>query len=258
MENQITSVDNEKIKHLRKLNQAKYRQAFGQFFVENTVMIKDALESGIIFDQLFVTQEYIDKNQDLFGGLIKKTEDEDYYLIDEKINNSFSNLDTAPGICAVYKIVTREFIMADKIIYLNNISDPGNLGSIFRSALAFGFHDIVLDKHCVDIYNYKVGQSAKDAIFKLNIHVDSDGNILSAINNSMEIYSTSLNGEENILAEIKEKDKYCLVFGNESHGVDRKILAVSDKQIKLRINKEIESLNVASSAAIIFHELFKD
>lgn len=258
MENKIISKDNEKIKYLRQLSQVKYRKEFGQFSVENAVIIRDALLGGYIYQQLFVTQEFIDKNSGLYKEVVGEVEEKDIFLIDEKINKSFSNLDTAPGICAVYNIEEKKFNLSDQIIYLNNINNPGNLGGILRSALAFGFNNVVLDKQCVDLYNYKVIQAAKEAIFKINISIDKDGRILREIKNDMEIYSTSLKGKENIFTDLKNKKKFCLVFGNESHGVDKSILELSDKLVKIKIGKEIESLNVSNSAAIIFYELFKD
>ena len=253
MEHQITSVDNEKIKELRKLNQPKYRWKLGLFFVENAVIIRDAMDSGINYGQLYVTEAFKSREADLFEGLVQRG---DYFLIDEKVNKSFSNLDTPAGICAVYEIRENQFAMSDRIIYLNRINDPGNLGTILRSALAFGFTNIVMDKECADIYNYKTIQAAKDAIFKLAISIDEDGKVFSSIKKALPVYATSLQGGTD-LEEIKGQDKFCLILGNESHGVDQSLLAQADKLIKIKMTKDIESLNVASSAAIIFYELYK-
>ena len=256
MENIIKSIDNEKIKRLRKLNSVKYRREFKQFSVENAVIIRDGRLAEKLFSQLFVTQNFINKKNTLYKEIIDYDES-NVYIIDEKINKSFSKLDTPSGICAVYDIQDNNFKISDQIIYLNNISDPGNLGAILRSALAFGFKNIVLDKKCVDVYNYKVVQAAKDSIFKLNINIDKNREIITEIKKHMDVYCTSLAGEETII-DLKDKEVYCLVFGNESHGIDKDILELSDKLIKINISSEIESLNVASSAAIIFYELFKD
>ncbi len=255
MEN-ITSKDNEKIKRLRKLSSPKYRQEFKQFCVENAVIIRDARLSGKDFQQLFVTQQLIDKKNELYSEIIDY-DDSKVFIIDEKINKSFSNLDSPSGICAVYGLLENNFTISDNIIYLNNISDPGNLGTILRSALAFGFKNIVLDSKCVDLYNHKVIQAAKDSIFKLDISIDNDRGIIKKIKKHMDIYCTSLKGNGNVI-DLKEKEIYCLVFGNESHGIDKDILELSNKLIKINMTADIESLNVASSAAIIFYELFKD
>lgn len=255
MEN-ITSKDNEKIKRLRKLSSPKYRKEFKQFCVENAVIIRDARLSGQNFHQLFVTQSFIDKKNELYKEIID-FDDTNVFIIDEKTNKSFSNLDTPSGICAVYELLENNFTISDSIIYLNHISDPGNLGTILRSALAFGFKNIVLDSKCVDLYNHKVIQAAKDAIFKLDISFDHDREIIKLIKKHMDIYCTSLQGKGNVI-DLKEKEIYCLVFGNESHGVEQDILDLSDKLIKINMSDDIESLNVASSAAIIFYELFKD
>jgi TrmH family RNA methyltransferase len=211
----------------------------------------DALKSKNDFESLFITSEFADRYPDKLEYLQNNSKSQNFYLITPEINKSYSNLDTPSGITAIYNIKTKK-INKDSALYLNGISDPGNLGTIMRSALAFGFINLVLDKNCVDIYNPKVISAAKDAIFKLNIIEDQTGNWLK--NNKLPLYATSSHiGVD--LAKFKPAKAFCLVLGSESHGISPEILKLADKTIKIEISSKIESLNVATAAAILLYEL---
>jgi RNA methyltransferase, TrmH family len=248
---EIESKDNLKIKHLRKLNTKKYRDEHSEFLVENFITIKDAWKTGFKFKQLFVTSSFLEKNK----AEIKKMLIEKSYLINQRINESFSNLNTASGICAIYDKLDSKINFKKPIIYLNAINDPGNLGTILRSALAFDLRNIVCDENCVDLYNYKVINASKDAIFKLDIQIDQDFKVLKEIKKEMKVFSTRLEDSNNL--DILKKEKvFCLVLGSESHGVSKEIQEISDDFIKINMGNEIESLNVSGAAAIIFSEIY--
>lgn len=246
----ITSSANSKIKDLRLLALKKYRQETGTFLVENFTIIKDALASAHDFEVLFITEDFINKYPDKFAYLEDNSQ-ASYYVIDEKVNKHFSGLDTPSGIAAVYQIAEDQSLDEGSVIYLNGISDPGNLGTIMRSALAFGFKNLVLDTYCVDIYNSKVISAAKDAIFKLNIIIDEDGSWLKT--NNLPMYVTSSHGGTN-LSEFETKSEFCLVLGGESHGVSEDIIEMADSKIKIEMSSEIESLNVAIAAALLLYK----
>lgn len=251
----IKSTSNEGIKHLKSLNQKKYRKEDSQFIVENFKTIYDSRKENIEIEELFVTEEFIKKNQEKFEELIGDLKIEEYFLIENHVNESFSSLETPSGICALYNMKEKSVDFDSNIIYLNKINDPGNLGTILRSALAFGIKNIVVDGDCVDIYNPKTINSAKDAIFKLNIQVDNNREVLKEIKNHMKIFSTRLEDSHDI-SILKKYSKCCIVFGNEANGVDDEIYQMSDGFIKINMTSDIESLNVASSCAIIFHYLY--
>lgn len=251
----IKSTSNEKIKHLKSLSQKKYRQENNQFIVENFKTIYDSRFIDCGFNELFVTQEFIEKNQEKFEELILDLKVQEYFLIDEKVNNYFSSLDTPSGICALYNIKKTKIDFDDIIVYLNAINDPGNLGTILRSGLAFDIKNIVLDENCVDIYNPKTINSAKDAIFKLNIQVDNNREVLGEIKSHMKVFSTRLEDSKDI-SILKKQDKCCIVFGSEANGIDDDIYKMSDEFIKINMSDNIESINVAMSASIIFHYIY--
>lgn len=246
----ISSAANSRIKDLGKLALKKYRLETGSFMVENFTIIKDALLSSHQPDALFITEDFVEKYPDKISSL-EENGCSDYYLVDNKLNKLYSQLDTPSGITAVYLMDANTELVSGPVIYLNGISDPGNLGTILRSALAFGFKNIVLDAQCVDLYNSKVINAAKDAVFKLNIVNDEDGSWLA--NNKKLLYITSSHGGTN-LSDFEADDDYCLVLGGESHGVSEEIITRADKKIKIEMSKDMESLNVAIATALLLYK----
>ncbi len=249
---QISSKDNEKIKHLKKLKLKKYREESGEFVVENLKIISDSLRSGIVFESLFVTDKLLNGQIVELLDILKRAGE--YFVIDEQINKVFSSLDTPSGICAVYKIKKYDLDFGDKIVYLNGVSDPGNLGTILRSALAFGFKNIILDEYCADLYNPKTIQAAKDAVFKLNIVFDKDLSFLAELKKKMPLITTRMKDAQDI-RDFKISGQYCLIFGSEARGVSMSIQAQADYFVKIDISPDIESLNVAVASSIIFFAL---
>src|SRR3989338_917619 len=252
----IASPDNSKIKNLKKLKQKKYRKNFGEFLVENLVIISDALKAGYKPMAIFATSNFSAKNRTELEKIIKQSDLNDYWEISDKINKSFSNLEIPSGLTAVYKLpAEKELLFDQSILYLNNISDPGNLGAIFRSAVAFNHSHIILDETCADAYNYKTINAAKDAIFKINIIYDDNLRLLKQLKCQLPIISTATVGAQG-LDILKKTNKRCLVFGSESRGVAEKIRQLADSSVKIKMSREMESLNVASAAAIILHYIY--
>ncbi len=250
----ITSQQNSQIKLLKKLTLKKYRHQVDKFMVENLTIIYDALVSNYYFESLFVTKEFINKHKEKFNYLLKNSKITKYYLIDKKINKHYSKLDTPSEITAIYKMRLSTLAPKKSVIYLNNINDPNNLGAIMRNCLAFNFVNIIVDDKCADIYNYKTINAAKDSIFKLKIISDRNNKWLKENKNILPIYTTSSHQGIN-LKEFKPTKNFCLVFGNESHGVSDNIIKLAKNKIKIEISKNIESLNVSSSTAILLYAL---
>jgi RNA methyltransferase, TrmH family len=247
----ISSAQNSWIKSLGKLNSKKYREETRQFSVENLTIIIDALNDGHDFKALFVTEEFAGKHGDKLTYIEMNSQCKNYFLIDPKLNKSYSNLETPSGLTAIYAMADRE-LDGSSVVYLNGISDPGNLGTIMRSALAFGFANMVLDGNCVDIYNPKVISAAKDAIFKLNFQEDRTGKWINDY--ELPIYTSSSHAGTS-LDEFKPAKVFCLVLGSESHGIGPGVMERAQSCIRIEISDKIESLNVATAAAILLYEL---
>lgn len=231
----ITSVQNQKIKNLVKLKNKKYRDTTNTFLVEGHHMVTEALNSNLVIEIFTTDESYI-------HPLVE--------YITKDILQKISFTKTPQNIVAVCKKFTNTKYN-DKILMLDNIQDPGNIGTLIRSATAFGFTTVVIDSGC-DIYNDKVLRSTQGAIFKINI-IQSDILQFCKSLNTYTIYSTSLNGE--LLTNIKKEDKICIILGNEGSGVKDEIIN-KYKSIYIKQNN-VESLNVAIAGSIIMNH-FKD
>jgi len=255
----IVSTDNKKIKLLKKLGTKKYRNKLGKFLVENIAIIYDAYASGYELETLFITQELLDSDCNKIKVIIERVGSRNVFIIDNDVNKHFSSLESPVGIAAVYnKNKDTKLSFENKILYLNEIKDPGNLGTIFRSAVAFGIGDIVLDEGCVDLYNPKVIQSAKDAIFKINVVFDKDKKIIQEIKNEMKVFVTDVDDGIDVGDAFEDIDKFCVVLGSESHGVNDDIKNMTDEIINIKSSSEMESLNVAVSAGIVLYEMYNN
>lgn len=250
---EILSSDNKQIKLLKKLKLKKYRQESDLFLVENFVIIKDALNNGDDAQMIFLSPYFIDKNKEEVEFL-KKHSQAEFFEITDRLNKDFSSLDTPSGVAAVYKKKERELSSNPKI-YLDNINDPGNLGTIMRSAVAFGFENIILSSDCADIYNNKTISSAKNSIFKLNILVDEEGTWLKKnIDKETKLYVSDVRSGKNVF-NFKPSTNFCLVLGSESRGVREEIIEMADERLMIKMSGNIESLNVAVAAGIFFSVL---
>ncbi len=252
MKKTITSKDNEKIKYLRQLQQKKYRNELGCFCVENLKIIYAALQANQFPESLFISSNLLDRQEKETLSIIEKNPN--YFMIDEKTNRSFSSLEEPSGICAVYKKSPHELNITKPIIYLNAINDPGNLGSILRTALAFGYHNIMVDENCVDLYNPKTINAAKDAIFKLNLSHDNNLSFLKSIKGKITIITTRLENALDIQG-YSTKNNFCLVLGSEAHGVDETVQKLSDEFLTIKMSSQMESLNVSVAAGIMLYLL---
>jgi len=251
----IESVNNEKIKYLKKLGKKKFRDESGQFLVENLRIIHDAMKDGFMPVQLFVTDEMLNVQDERLKFVLEEATD--VFEINEKINKTFSSLATPSGICAIFDKPKNE-IEDGNVVYLNMINDPGNLGTILRTALAFDIKNVVVDERCADVYNSKTISAAKDAIFKVRLVADRNLEYLKNIKGGMKILATRLESGININEAFKSDEKVCIVFGNESNGISDEIAELADGFLKIEMSGKIESLNVAISAGIVFWEIWNN
>lgn len=236
----ITSKQNDKVKDATKLFDAKERNARQQFIVEGYHLLEMALENKCVLS-IFTIKEIpnIDSNIP-------------QYLVNEDILKKLSSTKNPQGVVAICSMKKPSPIRGDKVLYLDGVSDPGNMGTIFRTALAFGYKDIILDNTC-SMYNEKVISSSQGAIFNLNI-VSGDISTLKALK-GYDLLATEIKGSIP-LEEVKPNNKHVLILGNEARGASKDILEIATKRIRIDI-QDIESLNVAIAGAICMYALNK-
>ena len=239
----IESVDNKKIKEYRKLKEKKYRDSEKLFLVEGEHLVLEAYKSGFL-KEIILCERDID------------LEVEKVYVT-EKVMNTISELPSKVDIIGVCEIKSNELDLESSIMILDGVQDPGNLGAIIRSAVAFNIKNIVLSKNTVDLYNTKVLRSAQGMNFHLNIVRDDLVKVINLLKeNNYTVYGTDV--VDGIDVKNVENDrKYAIIMGNEGNGISEEVKKLVDKNIYIKMNGNCESLNVSVSASIIMYELNK-
>ena len=239
----ISSTNNEKIKELSKLKIKKYRDESNKFLVEGKHLVEEAYKSNSLLE-VFTIEDRI-----LFN--VETT------IITPDVMKKLSSTDTIPSIVGVVKKKEDTEIIGDKILLLDNIQDPGNLGTIIRSAAAFDIETIVLSNDTVDLYNPKVIRATQGMIFKMNIVI---GDIKTAMHmirdKNITIYGTDVvSGILPNTLSTDEKSRFALVVGNEGNGISPEVYSLCDKMLFIKMNNNVESLNVGVATSIILYEM---
>ena len=200
----IESVNNEQIKEIRKLKDKKYRDESNLFLVEGDHLVREAYKSGNLV-KLILTEDIYDF-------------DVEKLLVSDKVIKSISELNNSSviGIC---KKISTELNLTKNVLILDGLQDPGNLGTIIRSCIAFGIDNLVLSNNTVDLYNSKVIRSTQGMIFNINIIRDDLSKVISLLKeNNYNIYGTNVvNGID--IKDVKKDEKYAIIMGNEGNGI---------------------------------------
>ncbi len=235
----IESTSNQRIKETNKLKQKKYRDESGLFLIEGYHLVEEAYKAGIL-KEVFTTS-----NINLDVPITYVTEEIIKYL---------SDVETPQNIIGVCRKLDNNTI-GDKVVVLDDIQDPGNLGTIIRSAVAFNFDTIILSENSVDVYNPKVVRASQGMLFKLNIIRKNIKEIINDLKeNNYQILATKVTDGKDVKSLEKNK-KICIIMGNEGKGVSEDVLNLADDFIYIKMNDECESLNVAIATSILLYEL---
>ena len=237
----ITSLENNKVKEAVKLQSKKYRDLTNTFVVETSNLVEEAEKAGIVKDLFLVEDEFVDRD--------------DTYFVTEEVMKKMSSLETPSTSLAICHKNNSNEIIGSKILLLDNIQDPGNLGTIIRSSVAFGVDTIILSKDTVDLYNPKVIRASEGMFCHINIITrDLEEAIKELKNNNIPVYGTNVVEGEDV-STITNKDSYALVMGNEGNGVKSNIEALCDKNLYIKMSDKTESLNVGVACSILLYEL---
>lgn len=250
----IKSKDNCTIKEIKKLKDKKSRLEHNKFLVEGFRFVSEALESSFEVTDVFISESQLQKwNDFIMDGKLQI--DTKVYLVKDSILNSICSTNTPQGIIAVVKnkklnIEDRNgfYILADKV------QDPGNMGTIIRTADAAGALGIITSAGTVDIYNEKTLRSTMGSIFKIPIIEDKDFNIIYELKNKgFKLIVSSLDSRQNYFS-IDLRGKMIIAVGNEGSGVSSEVKALSDINVKIPMPGNAESLNVAIAAGVMMFE----
>ncbi len=239
-----------KLDDIKKLHQKKYRTEFGHFLVEGEHLVLELEKAAAINPALKNCELYVTESFKDFPGPFKK------HLVSEKHMAQLSDTKSPQGIIAVAPLISARNAVStnEKTIYLYEVQDPGNLGTILRSLAWFGNFRCLLSPGSVDPYNPKVVRSSMGAIFHVPIELDVP---LESINTRFNTIATlDMQGQPLSDASFKKAD--CYLFGNEARGVPRENLhAMNIQPFTIRGCGAIESLNLASAVNMCVYELVR-
>ena len=249
---EITSVNNSYIKNLLTLKTKQGRNDSNQFIVEGYHLVEEALKHQVLSAVLCTDKE-----------VLGKINAQEKYLVSEQVIKKLSSTKPPQNIIGVVNLVNKQELESIvkknelRLLILDDVNDPGNLGTIIRTSAAFGIDAVIASQETVDYYNDKVLRATQGAIFKIPLIKGDLVEIISLLKkHHITILGTSLKSSKSI-KEVEKKAKLAFVVGNEAQGVSDKVLELCDQNIILPMNNDVESLNVSIAAALIIWEFNK-
>lgn len=253
----ITSTSNAAVKNANALKQKKYRDEQNLFAVEGLKMLREAVSAGMNIMQIFVLDEIYSENKAFFDNI----DTEEIYITNNAVIEKISDWKTPQGIVSIISrknydingILSKDSVFA---VILDGVSDPGNVGTIIRTAEAAGVDAVITTGSAADCFQPKALRASMGSIFRVPVfeNLEKCDIIYKIKSHGIRIVSTSLSGENMFGCDIS-KNKNALVFGNEAAGISKEFRENSDLLVKLPMEGKVESLNVAVSAGIIMYSV---
>ena len=250
----ISSVHNEKVKYFSSLLDKKTRNQEKLFLIEGYHLVEEASKTPFL-------QGVIGTNE----MEVKQFNQVEKYVVTSAIIHKLSTTKTPQNILGIVKMWDHSSNLLQpifakgtvKIVMLDKINDPGNLGTIIRTTAALGYDALIMSEDSVDLYNEKVIRSTQGVLFKLPIIQGKLKEIISLCkSHKIKCIGTSLKDAKE-LKELTLPKTFALCFGNEANGISEEILALMDENIKITMKNDVESLNVSVASSIIMYECMK-
>ena len=252
----ISSKDNELIKHIKKLKDKKERDLSNEYIIEGIKLIQEAIQENAKIRQIIICDD-CEKTESIPKDLMYEIAKQECIYVTNKVFDSITEVMNPQGILAIIEKQSKEIQIDDKqdiILALDDIQDPGNLGTILRTADSIGLTQILVSKGTADSYNPKVVRSTMGAIFRVKIIECEDlvKTLKEIKKHKFEIVVSSLQ-TDNSIYDINYHKKV-IVIGNEANGVKKEIQDLADKKIKIPMLGKTESLNASVATGIILYE----
>lgn len=257
--NSITSSQNAQFKYLKSLQQKKYRQRYQRFLLEGFRYVVDAIENGWQCEGVYVHEHIWETLEETMReSLLQRAE---VTILSAVLFEAVAETLNSQGIIGVFLMRQSSLDTLEEtdrfIVYLDRIQDPGNLGTIIRTADAAGVDAVVLNRGCVDVFNSKALRSTAGSILNVRlIYAESDDEVLTALSDrQFKILVTDLQSDFDFNDNLAYGEKNCLVIGNEGSGVSETIKAMANVRIKIPIYGKAESLNASVAAGILIYKI---
>ena len=254
----ISSTSNTTVKYVKSLKQKKFREEYQAFFVEGLRFSMEALQSGWEIQWVLMTETFYKEHGEdsVLQSFAQQT-----LVVTEKILKELSETEHPQGVLTVVsmKKTQQTALTGRRLLLLDCLQDPGNMGTIIRTADAFAFDGILVSQGCVDVFNGKVLRATMGSIF--HIPIWQVGTSLDAVQQLKEagylVYATHLQG--NTMKNIQNtKEKVALIIGNEGKGIAPEVAKAADKWVKIPMPGQAESLNASVAAAIFMYTMMNE
>ncbi|MCI8332516.1 MAG: RNA methyltransferase [Clostridiales bacterium] len=252
--NRINARNNDKIKETVKLKQRKSRSTSSLFCFEGIKLYYEAKAAGITFVDIFVTEKAYERYRLASEPTVCLMT-----IVSDSVFDKLTHEQAPDGIfCVAEKWQPKPSTRETKML-ISSVRDPGNVGTIIRSALAFGVGELILSVDCADIFSYKVIRASMGACFKQCIKISDS--LLEEIDNlkncGYNLIAASLSEKSHPLDTAALNSKCCFVIGNEGHGLDKEVIAACHEEVVIPISEQSESLNASIAASILMWEMKK-
>ena len=251
----ISSKDNEIVKNIRKLKEKKYRDLENAFLIEGIKLLKEAIIEKAKIKQIVICEDYSTNeiNQEFMFEIAKNN----LVYVTKQVFSLLTDVKTPQGIIAVIEKNSENNIIdysQDIIVALDDLQDPGNLGTILRTVDSANLNQIILSKNSADPYNPKVVRSTMGAIFRVNI-IETENivqKLKEAKQNNFKVMVTALDAKDNIYEA--DFNKKVIVIGNEANGVSEEVQKLADEKVIIPMLGKTESLNASVASGIMIYE----
>lgn len=243
----ITSLKNPKVAAWKALKDRKGRRESGCFLVEGRKMVEEALKSAFDVETVLVQE-----GMELPDGLTMPV-----YELPAHVLAAVCDTKTPQGIAAVVRM-KEQSALGKHIVVLDGVQDPGNVGTIIRTADAAGLDGVLLSNQCADVFSPKVLRATMGSIFRMNLRTTDDlpGELTKLREKGYSILSSQLDGTPFYERE-KVAEQFALIIGNEGNGVSEQVQQTATHRVRLPMRGGAESLNAAIAAAIMMYELMR-
>ena len=240
----ISSLENQKVKNWVKLQQKKYRDLTSTYLVEGYHLLEEAIKASVVLEIIL-----LDGENEINGFSCT--------FVTNDVMKRITSLESNIKVVAVCKKQNVSSITGDKILLLDEIQDPGNLGTIIRSSVAFDVDMILLSENTVDLYNPKVLRSTQGMHFHIPILSVNAFKALTFLKESGYIIlgTNVIGGTDARKLNYSSLNKFCLVMGNEGNGIRKNISELCDENLYIPMSEKVESLNVGVACSILLYEL---
>ncbi|HEU4965477.1 MAG TPA: RNA methyltransferase [Bacilli bacterium] len=259
---QITSLKNNRVKEWASLKQKKFRDRTGQYLAEGVRLVEEALYANVPMDAILLSG---DLQSGKFDRIVTRAAGNGVtvYEVTDPIIEHIADTQTPQGVIAVLKKTEGDVdaFVANKeqplYLVLDGIQDPGNMGTVIRTADAVGATGILIGKNCVDVYNPKVVRATMGSLFHLPVfEVELDAFLPRLKEQGVAVVGTSVDADETVY-EANFTGSVAMVIGSEAHGLSEEVAALVDKAVTLPMPGQAESLNAAIAASVMLYEALR-